>query len=239
MRVASVSGVACANVDDIRGLFASMHRHSRHHEFDPKIEPDEEIMLEIRGASFLADSDHIFREPDKDYINREIEWYMTQEPTINMLMPPVPKIWQEVAGEYGRVNSQYGYLVFSVDNGGQYWEVIKELAKNPDSRRGVAIYNRPWMHIEATWHGMNDFICTNAVNYLIRDGKLHATVQMRSNDAVFGYRNDYAWQRFVLQMMADELDVKAGDIYWQVSSLHIYPRHLDDVKKFIESGKSS
>jgi thymidylate synthase len=73
-------------------------------------------------------------------------------------------------------------------------------------------------------------MCTNAVQYMIRHGALHAVVQMRSNDAVFGYKNDYAWQKHVLDRLSDELNIPAGDIHWNVGSLHVYERHFDLVK---------
>ena len=54
---------------------------------------------------------------------------------------------------------------------------------------------------------------------------------MRSNDVVFGYKNDYAWQKFVQVMMSRRLKCELGDIHWQVQNLHVYERHfhlLDD-----------
>jgi thymidylate synthase len=53
---------------------------------------------------------------------------------------------------------------------------------------------------------------------------------MRSNDAVFGYKNDWAWQKHVLDSLCKELNVPAGQIYWNVSSLHIYERHFGLLK---------
>ena len=62
---------------------------------------------------------------------------------------------------------------------------------------------------------------------------------MRSNDVVFGYKNDYAWQLFVLEDMVKDYndcksqnyeEIKAGNIMWQVQNLHVYERHFDLVK---------
>ena len=53
---------------------------------------------------------------------------------------------------------------------------------------------------------------------------------MRSNDVIFGYRNDYAWQEWVLIDLASELGYGVGDIHWQVQNLHVYERHFDLVK---------
>jgi thymidylate synthase len=87
------------------------------------------------------------------------------------------------------------------------------------------------------WHdynreGMNDFMCTNAVQYSIRDNFIHAYVQMRSNDAVFGYKNDVIWQWEVLTRLKDDLvksgmtDLQSGGVLWNASSLHVYERHF-------------
>ncbi len=80
---------------------------------------------------------------------------------------------------------------------------------------------------------MSDFICTNNVQYFIRINKLITSVYMRSNNAVFGYNSDLAWQTHVRDKLLDDLDViyEAGPIYWNVGSLHVYERHF----KFIES----
>ena len=97
------------------------------------------------------------------------------------------------------------------------------------------IYNRPSIWEEYNENGKNDFICTNAVTYYIRDDKLYCVVQMRSNDVVFGYKNDYAWQLHVLEDMVKDYndckqgtydEIKVGDIIWQVQNLHVYERHF-------------
>src|SRR5690606_33169025 len=144
------------------------------------------------GTSFIADEPTIFGEPNEDYIEREIAWYESQSLRVDAIPGKTPKIWEQVADEVGRINSNYGWLIWNAGNGHQYKNVLEELRRNPDSRRGAMLYTRPTMHYDATMRGMNDFICTNAVCYFIRDGGLHAVVQMRSNDVVFGYRNDWA-----------------------------------------------
>jgi thymidylate synthase len=57
---------------------------------------------------------------------------------------------------------------------------------------------------------------------------------MRSNDVVFGYRNDYAWQKHMADMMCHELKVELGNIYWNVGSLHVYERHFNFIDTFIK-----
>jgi thymidylate synthase len=144
---------------------------------------------------------------------------------VNDIPAPVPAIWQSVANDDGIINSNYGWAIFHKDNYYQYENVANELRTHPDSRRAVMIYTRPKMWIDYCATGINDFICTNTVHYMIRDSRLHAIVSMRSNDAVFGYKNDYAWQMFVFDKLSKEINVLKGDMHWNANSLHVYSRH--------------
>lgn len=189
--------------------------------------------LEMIGASFIADKDAIFGDVNWDYVNRELEWYRSMSLKVADIPGGPPKIWQQVASKDGEINSNYGWCIYSEANHKQYWSVLLELLANPNSRRAVMIYTRPTMHADYCRDGMSDFMCTNAVQYLIRQNKVHAVVQMRSNDVVFGYKNDRAWQADVLEQLTADLSIKAdinyevGDIHWNVGSLHIYERHFN------------
>ena len=200
--------------------------------------------IEMIGASFIADEEAIFGKPSAEYIGREIEWYLSGSTNINDIYngkKEPPKAWQYTANEHGEINSNYGYLIYDPLFYNQFDNVKKELLHNPDSRRGIMIYNRPSIWEEFCENGKNDFICTNAVCYYIRDGYLETVVQMRSNDVIFGYKNDWAWQRYVQQMMCNELnlsldrmfdrDILPGNIYWQVQNLHVYERHFHLVRQ--------
>lgn len=193
--------------------------------------------IELLGASFIADEQAIFGEVNWDYVNDEIRWYEFESTNINDLKTPPPKAWQLTANSYGEINSNYGHLVYSPKYYEQYEHALEELLNNRDTRRASMIYTRPSIWIEATENGKNDFICTNAVTYYVRDGLMHCVVQMRSNDVVYGYKNDRAWQAYLLarlvndynasdETMFDE-DVLPGTIFWQVQNLHVYERHFD------------
>jgi thymidylate synthase len=187
--------------------------------------------IEMIGACFEADEPSIFGDVNEEYIQRELEWYKSQSLYVDDIPGITPAIWKQVASTEGKINSNYGWAIYSEDNGLQYLNVFDELTKNPNSRRAVMIYTRPTMWSDYNHNGMSDFMCTNAVQYMIRDGQLVAVVQMRSNDVVFGYRNDYAWQKYV----ADQLTIDLGldvepKIIWNVGNLHVYERHFDKVK---------
>jgi thymidylate synthase len=149
---------------------------------------------------------------------------------INDIPGGPPKIWQQVADSEGEINSNYGWCIWSLENYEQYKHCYEELKNNKNSRRGIMIYTRPEMQWEYNIDGMSDFMCTNTVQYLIRNGELYALVNMRSNDVVYGYKNDYAWQSYVQQSLAADLGCEVGPIIWNVGSLHVYERHFGLVK---------
>ena len=190
--------------------------------------------IEIIGASFLADKPAIFGTVNEAYVDAELKWYESESTNITDIYPEgdkePPQAWQYTANIHGEINSNYGHLIYSEKYYNQFENVVLELHKNKDSRRASMIYQRPSIWKEYNENGKNDFICTNAVTYYIRDDKLSCVVQMRSNDVVFGYKNDFAWQQFVLNELAEELSVESGDIVWQAQNLHVYERHFDLVK---------
>lgn len=186
--------------------------------------------IEMIGATFEADEPTIFGKVNQDYVERELAWYKSKSLSVYDIPAPVPEIWKQVADENGYINSNYGWCIWSDDNYGQYWKVLNELRENPNSRRAVMIYTRPTMWYDYNFNGMSDFMCTNAVQYMIREDELIAVVQMRSNDVVFGYRNDFAWQDHVVKLLGAALGIEKTKVIWHVGNLHVYERHFDMVK---------
>lgn len=187
--------------------------------------------IEMIGATFEADEPTIFGELNEDYIQRELEWYKSMSLYVDDIPGITPAIWKQVADRGGKINSNYGWAIYHKDNHLQYAHVLNELTFSPNSRRAVMIYTRPTMWNDYNRDGMSDFMCTNTVQYMIRNDRLVAIVQMRSNDVVFGYRNDYAWQKYVADRLTEDLKLtKEPQIIWHVGSLHVYERHFDKVK---------
>ena len=200
---------------------------------------------EMRGVSFTADSPYIFGTPNQDYINAEIQWYDSYDDKDNYstsvdrladIYGKRVKIWDDVCNDQMQVNSHYGSCIYrpSMVNKGrsQYECAIDHLWDDPTTRQAVMYYTPQYIHHIAKEDGMNDHICTSTVQYFVNDHNyLEVVVNMRSNDAIFGYANDIAWQKHVQYQMCRELShahlyLRPGPITWQVGSLHIYPRHF-------------
>lgn len=197
--------------------------------------------VELIGETFIADEESIFGQVNEDYVDRELTWYLSESLSVQDIPGGPPKIWVEHASSNFEINSNYGYLIFNEENGSQYINVLSKLLADENTRQGTMIYTRPTMHTDWSRDDMSDFICTNTVQYLIRNGKLDVVVQMRSNDVVFGYRNDYAWQKHVRDLLIKDLrsfdrHIEAGVIYWHAASLHVYGRHHKLIRHYDETG---
>lgn len=200
-------------------------------------------VVEIVNAAFMVTDDHIFGLPNYDYIERELKWYESQSLNVHDIPGSTPTIWISVADSDGRINSNYGWMIYSEENGKQFDNVVKELIQNPFSRRAEMIYTRPSMHRDYCAGGMNDFCCTETVQYLLRDNMLETIVKMRSNDAWAGFRNDYAWQKHVQSKVLTELNNRGnsyelGNIYWNVGSLHVYSRQFYLLEHYLMTGET-
>lgn len=191
--------------------------------------------VEIINACFIADEDTIFGEINHEYIKRELDWYKSMSLRVSEIPPPIPKIWESVASKDGLINSNYGYLIYHPANYSQYENCKKSLIEDDGTRRAIMIYTRPNIQYDFNKNGMADFICTNTVQYFIRNNELISCVAMRSNDAIFGYRNDFHWQHYVHKQLLNDLNdvypnLKLGPMIWQAGSLHIYERHFNLIK---------
>lgn len=198
--------------------------------------------IELQNVMFNANEPVIFGVPNQKYIDAEIKWYETKDRSVATLYEiygKEVKIWESCKNNYGAVNSNYGDCILRksvVSNDSQYGHVLKELARDQLTRKAVMYYAPQYIHMTSVEDGMNDHICTSSVQYFInpREGTrptLDAQVNMRSNDAVFGYMNDIAWQQHMLEKLSwdlllhHDIDTCSGYITWCAGSLHIYERH--------------
>jgi len=190
--------------------------------------------VELTGITLIADDNTLFGDLNHDYARKELEWYKSQSLNVYDL-PKTPKIWRMVADKDGNINSNYGWVIYSKENGEQYKNCVRTLRKDKDSRRAMMIYTRPSMQTEYNKNGMSDFMCTNNVQALIRNDKLVYIINQRSCDAIFGFKNDLFWHKYVQRELVKDLkedypELEVGEIQYQFGSLHVYERHFNLIK---------
>lgn len=217
-------------VRDIRNQFVKKYKEQKF-----EIDKNGGKVIDLICAQFIADESFIFGIPNENYIKRELNWYLSQSLNVNDI-ENTPTIWKQVADKDGFINSNYGWCIFSKDNGYQYDNCLRELKNQTSSRRGAMIYNRPNMWEDYNKNGRSDFMCTYAVQFLIRDNILYSYVLMRSNDAWAGYRNDYAWHKYVMNKLGDDLNIKKRAMIWNSGSLHLYEKQFYLLDHYIKTG---
>ena len=169
------------------------------------------------------------------YMIAELLWYLSGDNSTEWISN-YSSFWKKISDDGKTANSAYGARIFKPHNrigGGQFiqWDYIKkELQNDPDSRRAVLHIRSPW---DST-HAKLDVPCTLALQFFIRDGKLHQIVHMRSSDLILGIAYDIPAFTFFQELLALQLGVGLGDYIHISNSLHIYERHFDMVKTMID-----
>jgi len=188
--------------------------------------------IEIINTSFIADESCIFGTLNEAYAEAELNWYLSESLNVDDIPGKTPKIWKNISSDKNEINSNYGWCIFSDKNKNQFLSAVNCLFKDKYSRQAAMIYNRPSMHVDSKKDNMNDFMCTYSTQLLIRKNKLEYIVYMRSNDAVYGYKNDKHWHDYVHKAAFNMLktfynNLEIGQMYWNAASLHVYERHFE------------
>lgn len=185
---------------------------------------------ELNNFSFtLTDLDNNvinIRDISKSYICGELLWYALGRKDVGFI--------NKFAGLWGRISddgetsySAYGDIVFNRHGFNQVDKIIQLLCDDPDSRRAVINFNVPNENVIKT----KDEICTIALQFLIRDGKLHCYGIMRSNDVWYGLPYDVIFFTELTKYIARRLNIPYGTYTHTVISLHVYERNYDDIVK--------
>lgn len=106
----------------------------------------------------------------------------------------------------------------------QVEEVINKLVVDPFTRQAVISI---WDPAQDWVQGSKDYPCNNWLHFIVRDGKLHLNVGVRSNDLIWGFTHvDFFGWAVLQELIANAVGVKPGKIHWNATSLHIYERHF-------------
>lgn len=176
------------------------------------------------------------RSSQKKYVAAELMWYFLGRDDVEFIKD-YASFWTQIQNEDGTVNSSYGKLLFNKRNRfgtTQYEWALESLEKDEDSRQAIMHFNLP----EHQYDGNKDFVCTMYGIFQIRDNKLNFTVNMRSNDAIWGTPTDVAFFTVLQQQMLNHLkttypNLEMGKYTHVVNSFHVYKRHYTIVENML------
>ncbi|NUT47885.1 MAG: thymidylate synthase [Saccharothrix sp.] len=150
----------------------------------------------------------------------EALWYLSGRDDLDFIAHYAPGIRKYSADGVRLTGTAYGRAVFGGDGRPDQWRaVVDQLREDPDSKRAVVQIFRAE---ELSVPDNPDVSCTLGVQFLVREGALHAVAFMRANDAYRGMSSDVFSFTFLQELMACQLGVRLGEYVHSVGSMHVY-----------------
>lgn len=161
----------------------------------------------------------------------ELLWYLSGSDALKFIEPYVARYADDAVN--GILEGAYGPRLTQMRDGiDQFASVEALLEERPKSKRAVVqLFNAEDI---ATHH--KEIPCTTTWQFLLREGRLHMSVTMRSNDAYFGLPHDVFCFTMIQEMMARRLGVEIGEYLQYVGSMHVYEDKLEAMAEYVEEG---
>ena len=160
------------------------------------------------------------------YMLGELAWYFTGREDVEFISK-FSSFWKRISDDGVTNRSAYGAIVFNRYGFDQVAQVVDTLKRNPYSRRAIINFNVPNPERFET----KDEICTIALVFELRGGKLDCTGIMRSNDIWLGTPYDVVFFTELQKHIANELGVDYGKYTHFAVSLHAYAKDIDRVRE--------
>lgn len=171
----------------------------------------------------------------------EFLWYLSGSGDLEFIRPYIPDYVKEATD--GRIPGAYGPRIFSMRSGiDQLDHVTKLLDWKPTSKRAVIqLFNAEDIALDYAAVRGEGFVyrevpCTVSLQFHLREGLLHLSVNMRSNDAYKGLPHDVFCFTMIQEMMARRLGAEPGEYLHYAGSMHIYEPDLDEVRGYVTEG---
>jgi len=163
-------------------------------------------------------------------IIHELLWFLKGETNIAYLKENGVSIWDEWADAQGELGPVYGkqWRNWEGKNGqvvDQISWLIKEIKKNPDSRRLIV---SAWNVAELPQMALMP--CHSLFQFYVADGRLSCQLYQRSADVFLGVPFNIASYALLTHMLAQVCQLVPGDFVHTFGDVHIYSNHVEQVK---------
>lgn len=148
-------------------------------------------------------------------------------------------IWDEWANKDGSIGKAYGYQIaqkshYPQGDMDQMDKVLYDLEHTPYSRRIMTN-----MYTFADLSEMNLYPCAYSVTYNVTQAEgdekptLNMLLMQRSQDILAANNWNVCQYAILLMMVAQSVNMIAGELVHIISDAHIYDRHIDIIKELI------
>ncbi len=157
----------------------------------------------------------------------ELLWFLRGETNVRSLQDKGVSIWDEWADEQGELGPVYGrqWRAWATADGGHVDQVARAihlLRSDPDSRRIIV---SAWNVGELDRMALEP--CHAFFQCYVADGRLSLQVYQRSCDIFLGVPFNIASYALLSHILAQQSDLKVGELVWTGGDCHLYLNHVD------------
>jgi len=176
-------------------------------------------------------------------IIHELLWFLKGDTNVAYLRDNGVTIWDEWADKNGDLGPVYGaqWRNWPTPDGrhiDQISQLLIDLRERPDSRRHIVSAWNPAVLPDETQSpqanagaGLQALPpCHMLFQFHVANGRLSCHMYQRSADVFLGVPFNVASYALLTMMMAQVLDLEAGDFIISLGDAHIYLNHLEQVK---------
>jgi thymidylate synthase len=163
----------------------------------------------------------------------ELLWYLASSDKLEFIRPYVSQYEKDAVDE--AIQGAYGPRLFAMRGKlDQIANVTELLKERPTSRRAVIqLFNAE----DIAFHH-KEVPCTTSLQFHLRNGRLHLSATLRSNDAYWGLPHDVFCFTMLQEMMACRLQADLGEYYQYVGSMHVYDTFIELTMVTVPNSKS-
>jgi thymidylate synthase len=169
------------------------------------------------------------------YACAELCWYLLGTKKVYFLLPHAPS-YSRFADENGEANGAYGDRWKHSRDENQLMLALKLLRDEPNTRQCVVtMWDDGDLAVAANGPHVNDTPCTCSLQFHVRNGLLHLTTHMRSNDAWLGFVYDVFCFTSIQRLFADALEIGLGSYTHMVGSMHLYENNWVAARQVLDA----
>jgi len=163
----------------------------------------------------------------------ELLWFLRGETNVRWLREHGVSIWDEWADENGELGPVYGkqWRSWPLGNGetlDQIDWVVKEIRRNPDSRRLIVT---AWNPADVPRMALPPCHCL--FQFYVGDGRLSCQLYQRSADVFLGVPFNIASYALLTMMVAQVTGLAAGEFVQTLGDAHLYLNHIAQAKELL------
>jgi thymidylate synthase len=160
----------------------------------------------------------------------ELLWFLKGDTNVKYLNDHDVNIWNEWADSDGDLGPIYGaqwrsWRTADSQSIDQISLVIDQIKSNPDSRRLIV---SAWNVGELDRMALPP--CHLLFQFYVAGGRLSCQLYQRSADVFLGLPFNIASYAFLIHMIAQQCDLRPGDLVWTGGDVHLYQNHLEQAR---------